>query len=150
MTLKRLLTCVAILCLLFAAGVVWWLNRDPLATTLAGETAPIELDMAKTYRVDATEFALQCGYQSDQEAADALGIPKEKAQDLTWTDSREVLYFRGNDSSLLKTITLPENVRLCLSIPEHLTWLPLTTMRFTPQGDYKPGQKLWRGYRISL
>lgn len=94
--------------------------------------------MAKTYQVDATEFALQCGYQSDQEAADALGIPKEKAQDLTWTDSREVLYFRSNDSSLLKTITLPENVRLCLSIPEHLTWLPLTTMRFTPQGDYKP------------
>lgn len=145
MTARRLIAYLAAVCLLFAAAVVWHRNKDPLARTLTGVTAPIEVDMASTYRVDATDFALQCGYQSDQEAADALEIPKEKAQDLTWIDSREVLYFRGNDSSSVKVITLPENVRLCLGIPEHLTWMPLTSICFTPYSDYQPGQKLWHG-----
>ncbi|MHA6554946.1 hypothetical protein ACX3U9_03190 [Corynebacterium pyruviciproducens] len=57
--------------------VAWMWNADPLKqalTRVSAEGSPVTVNLAEIYYVNATEFAVQCGYQSISDASRALGI----------------------------------------------------------------------------
>ncbi|EEI64195.1 hypothetical protein I6J21_10895 [Corynebacterium glucuronolyticum] len=124
--------------------VVWLWNADPLKQALtraSAENPPVAVNLAEIYHLNATEIAVQCGYQSNSDASRALGISARQARDLKNNDADEVVYFRDARSSLLKVVTLPSNAKICDDITS-LTWIPNTPVCFTPDERW-PG--LWRG-----
>jgi len=122
-----------------ALAFVWLRAGDPLAQTLRrADDGPVAVNLAEVYGVDASSFAVQCAYQSDEEAVEALGV--SSAEDLSLLDAKEVVYFRSADAS----VTLPANVTLCDGVRK-LTWMPVANVCFTAHGEFTPGEKLWRG-----
>ncbi|EPD69212.1 hypothetical protein HMPREF1219_01437 [Corynebacterium pyruviciproducens ATCC BAA-1742] len=73
------------------------------------------VNIAEIYHVNATEFAVQCGYQSNSDASRPLGISARQARDLKNNDADEAVYFRDENSLLLKVVTLPAMPRSAMA-----------------------------------